>query len=158
MAKIKYLVGGLNDSDPALLRIIVSETEEQALMEYRRNVYPKDEGLLEWAADNSVNLSLAEEFWFVTPEEIDAFVTSGEVLASETQFSERVLSAFGNEHRELAQSYIQYCLNKSASNNNLSLTELVEFLATSQITDDWCTLFAVPLKDITVINIGENHE
>ena len=96
-------------------------------------------------------MSLAEMFWVSTPEEQELFVTTGELLATETQFKNRIYDAFG-ERCVLARQYIQYLLDDRESDVNALPPGLAEFAAVSILADDWSSLFAVPLHDISCLS------
>jgi len=146
-----YLVGRQEEFDPLLLKLIEAESETEALMSYRRCVFPSDPEFLDSLADKSVNMSFIERFWIFTPEEQKIFVTSGKLITTETQFKNRLYDAFG-ERQELASQYIQYLLDGRESDVNALPPGLAEFAVANFLADDWSSLFAVPLNDISCLS------
>lgn len=151
----RYLVGKQEVFNPLSLKLIDAESEESALMEYRRCEFPKDPEFLKDLADKSVNMSFVERFWLATEEELEAFHSNGHVIATETQFANRVFEAFG-DRPELARQYIHYQLDTHYPDVNDLPDGLAEFVAGSSLTKDWDRLFAVLFDGIPLIEMTSN--
>lgn len=152
---VTYLVGMASsenyEEDSFNLRLVDAETPEDAIIKYRKNVYPQDPDFLDNLADKSINLSFSEQFWLSTPQENAIFMSSGTVISTEEDLANRIFKEFGDENRDIAREYIKYLLSDEEADVERLPKGFAEFVAGSRFGDSYCHLFAWPLHSIQKI-------
>jgi hypothetical protein len=146
----KFLVG--YDETPFGDRdfvIVNAGNREEAVMRFIRETALNEDIFIEHIYEKTVNMSLAEMFWFQTEKEMEHFTQKGEVLIDVEEFKRRVRKFFG-DYTDFAERYLDYYFSESDEPPDELFPEEMLFYIWSE--SDWADeVIAMPLSDIDEI-------
>lgn len=148
MGKWVFVNGGEVGVD--LLFISSGETSNDALLKAAKHLFYNDDFFMEHMSTRTVNMSFAEQFFFINKDEYDLFRESGEISIDQDEFIKRVRSYFGT-NKSSADAFISFWFCEGSDEEvNLLFKEFVS-LSVDILAKEWilfADLKAIPMNEV----------
>lgn len=143
-----YIVGFTESSiEEISLTIVHANNAEHALDKFASAVGIKESKFIEYVYDRSIEVSLAENFWLQTEEEIEAYEKDENVLVDTVEFDRRVKEFFGS-NQDFATLYLDYYHSDRSTTDDLFPDEMLTYI---WFEAEWAEVVVAALDDLPVV-------